>query len=376
MRIRTGLGLLICCCAGLSACTASAPKGPDTTVTAPSAGRPPPPSSVQAALSREAFTPYAALGQSNNDGLAPNESDNALANACMNAAGYPNSGNAPFSISIGPADLAFSQPWGGWGYLGVAEAVQYGFRVLPGAALTALGIDAPQADTNPASLPQAEQTAIGKCATIFGDFTNAVQNGALAGIQTLSNDIYNDVLKDPAVKNATNAWSACMAKNGYSDHQPQTLFIQERQTMYGNSHQINAAAPVSAAANQAQIAAAASDANCTQSADLAGIYFAVQASYEQQLVNANAQALTAAVQQYRTAYAKELNKLPALLRTAKATPFPAGKPRAGLPAARAVISASASGRPPRRPGRPGRPGPAARPAGPRLRRSRRWRPGR
>ena len=345
MRIRTGLGLLICCCAGLSACTASAPKGPDTTVSAPSVGRPPPPSSVQAALSREAFTPYAALGQSNNDGLAPNESNNALANACMNAAGYPNSGNAPFSISIGPADLAFSQPWGGWGYLGVAEAVQYGFRVLPGAALTALGIDAPQADTNPASLPQAEQTAIGKCATIFGDFTNAAQNGALAGIQTLSNDIYNDVLKDPAVKNATNAWSACMAKNGYSDHQPQTLFIQERQTMYGNSHQINPAAPISAAANQAQIAAAASDANCTQSADLAGIYFAVQASYEQQLVNANAQALTAAVQQYRTAYAKELNKLPALLRTAKATPFPAGKPRAGLPAARAVITASASRRP-------------------------------
>src|ERR1022692_33964 len=221
MRIRTGLGLLICCCAGLSACTASAPKGPDTTVTAPSAGRPPPPSSVQAALSPEAFTPYA---------------------------------------------------------------------------------------------------AIGKCATIFGDFTNAVQNGALAGIQTLSNDIYNDVLKDPAVKNATNAWSACMAKNGYSDHQPQTLFIQERQTMYGNSHQINAAAPISAAANQAQIAAAASDANCTQSADLAGIYFAVQASYEQQLVNANQQALGAAVQQYKAAYARELGQLSGLLTTAPTTP--------------------------------------------------------
>ncbi|MGH3182369.1 MAG: hypothetical protein ACRDOE_10770, partial [Streptosporangiaceae bacterium] len=53
-----------------------------------------------------------------------------------------------------------------------------------------------------------------------------------------------------------------------------------------------------------------------------GIYFAVQASYEQQLVNANSQALTSAVQQYRTAYAKELNKLQALLGTAKAEPFP------------------------------------------------------
>ena len=74
MRIRTGFCLLICCCAGLTACTAAAPKGPDVTVSTPSVGRPQPPSSVQAALSRDAFTPYAALGQSNNDGLAPNES--------------------------------------------------------------------------------------------------------------------------------------------------------------------------------------------------------------------------------------------------------------------------------------------------------------
>ena len=236
MRIRTGFCLLICCCAGLTACTAATPKGPDVTVSTPSVGRPQPPSSVQAALSREAFTPYAALGQSNNDGLAPNESSNALSNACMTAAGYPNSGNAPFAISLGPANLAFSQPWGEWGYLGVAEAEQYGFRVPPGSALSALGIDVPPPDTNPASLPEAEQTAIGKCATIEQDFTNATDNGALAGIQTLSNDIYNDVLKDAAVKDATQAWTACMAKNGYSFHQPQTVFFQERQTMYGNSH--------------------------------------------------------------------------------------------------------------------------------------------
>jgi hypothetical protein len=65
---------------------------------------------------------------------------------------------------------------------------------------------------------------------------------------------------------------------------------------------------------------AVSDAGCTESADLAGIYFAVQASYEQQLVNANQQALAAAVRRYRAAYQKELGQLPALLRTAKATP--------------------------------------------------------
>jgi hypothetical protein len=263
MRFRSGLCLLICCCAGLAACTASGPQGPSTTVTTPSVGRPQPPSSVQAALSRDAFTPYAALGQSNNDGLAANESSNALANACMTAAGYSNSGNVPFGISI----------------------VQ--------------------------------------------DFTNAAQNGPLAGIGTLSNDIASEVQRDAAVKNAVRTWSACMAKNGYSFPQPQAVFFQERQNMYGGRREITVGQPVSAAARQAQLTAAVTDANCTQSADLAGIYFAVQASYEQQLVNANQQALTAAVQQYRAAYAKELAKLPALLRRAKATPF--GKPKRVAP---------------------------------------------
>jgi hypothetical protein len=57
------------------------------------------------------------------------------------------------------------------------------------------------------------------------------------------------------------------------------------------------------------------------------------ASYEQQLVNANQQALTAAVQQYRAAYGKELGELPALLKTASAQPYPPA--RAGQPSSAA-----------------------------------------
>ena len=110
MRLRTGL--LICCCMGLAACTASAPKGPDVAVSTPSVGRPAPPTSAQAALSRMAFTPYAALGQSNNDGLAPNESSYALSQACLDAAGYPGVGNVPFAVNLGAANLSFAQPWG------------------------------------------------------------------------------------------------------------------------------------------------------------------------------------------------------------------------------------------------------------------------
>ena len=335
MRIRPGLVLLIICGAGLSACTAGASTGPDVTVSTPAVGRPQPPSSVQAALSSEAFTPYAALGQSNNDGLAPGESTYALSTACMTAAGYSGTGNVPFSVRTGPANLGFSQPWGSWGYLGAADAQQNGFRLEPGSALSQLGIDAPGPGSNQASESRAEQTAIGKCATITASFANAVADGALAGIGTLSNDISDDVAKDPAVSGATRDWKACMARNGYSFTQPGDVLGQELQAMYGHRGGISIQATVSAAANQAQIATAVTDADCTGSADLAGIYFAVQASYEQQIVGANQQALTAAVQQYRAAYAKELGELAGLLKTASAQPFPAGPGgAAGRPSSR------------------------------------------
>jgi hypothetical protein len=328
MRIRTGLGVLICCCAALTACTAAAPKGPDATVRTPAVGRPPAPASAQAALSGEAFTPYAALGISSNDGLAPGESNNALAGACMNAAGYPGVSDGIFGINIppGPGDLTFTFPWGGWGYLGAADAQQYGFGVPPGAALTVLGLGALPA--SPPSLPAAEQAAASKCGTIMQDFANTTQVGALAGIITLSNDIANDVAHDPAIKNATRAWSACMAENGYSFDQPQNANNLENRAVYGGSGSASTSTQVSAAANRAQIAVAVTDAGCTQSSDLGGIYFAVQASYEKQLVTANQQALSAAVSQYRADYKNELTKLAALLRTAKTQPFHQAKPSA------------------------------------------------
>jgi hypothetical protein len=188
----------------------------------------------------------------------------------------------------------------------------------PGSALAALGIGTQGLGAGPSALPQAEQAALGKCSAIEQDFTNAVQNGPLAGIGTLSNDLYNDVEKDDAVSGATRAWKACMARNGYSFTQPGAVFFQELRTMYGGGH-ITPGQPVSAAANQAQIATAVTDADCTQSADLAGIYFAVQASYEQQFVSANRQALDAGVREYKAAFATALKAMPALLQTAPAT---------------------------------------------------------
>jgi hypothetical protein len=313
MRTRTGLCFLACCCAALAACTAAPPTGPNATVTTPAVGRPPAPASAQAAWSSEAFTPYAGIGWGyGNNGLAPGEGALSLAAACITAAGYPGAGAAYDQewVGVGPEFLSpagGTPPWGAFGYLGAADAQQHGFQqflsppppvVLPGAA---------------------EQAAAGKCRPILQDFNNVVDAGPLAGIGTLSNDIATDVQQDAAVKAATRVWSACMARNGYSVDQPQALYNQETQAMYGNGPEN---APVSASANRAQIAAAVTDTGCTQSSDLAGIYFAVQASYEKQLVTANQQALAAMVRAYRAAFKKELTKLTALLRTAKAQPLP------------------------------------------------------
>jgi hypothetical protein len=113
MRIRTVLGVLACCCAALTACTAAAPPGPSNNVTTPSVGKPPPPASGQAALSSEAFTPYAALGAASDDGLASGEWGSALAAACMTADGYPGPAAAgqagPVILGANPAP---SLPWG------------------------------------------------------------------------------------------------------------------------------------------------------------------------------------------------------------------------------------------------------------------------
>jgi hypothetical protein len=323
---RTGTCVVVLmCCASLAACTVAPSFKPDTSVTAPSAGRPPPPTSVQAAISTEAFTPYAELGRASDDGLAPSESQSALSKACLTDAGYPNAVSGfGFGFFLG-GGLTNAAPYGRWGYLGAAEAAQYGFAVGPAGPAGVSGDLSPRGSSS-----SAEQKAIEKCSTIVADFASAQMKGALAGIQTLSNDIQADMQHDPSVKAATKAWSACMAQNGFSVTDPQTAFLKAIQASGGvmsirasggaitiyvgtNGNHAPGSKP-DKARNQAQIAMAVTDADCTESTDLAGIYFAVQASYEQQLVSLNQQALTGAVTEYRTAYAKELSKLPQLLK--------------------------------------------------------------
>jgi hypothetical protein len=337
MRIRTGWPLLICGVA-LAACTANAAKGPAATVTTPAVGRPPAPASVAAAMSSEVFTPYAALGAADNDGLAPGDTYDALHTACMNDAGYGQyAADAPYPARTNHG-LGFPQAYGPWGYVGTALAAQEGFLVGeggPGGGAPAGGVPV----GGPfASLPTAAQAAAGKCFNIMENFNNAQFAHSMSIIETLNNYISTDVVQDGEFKKADRNWSACMAKNGFSSPDAETFWSQALNTIGQGqapaqgqkpTGPLSPPGPPTAAQNQAQIAMAVADANCTLSSDLAGIYFAVQANYEQQFVSANQQALNAGIREYKAAFAKALKTMPALLQAASATLNLPGPPRRG-----------------------------------------------
>jgi hypothetical protein len=328
MHFRIRLGVLAACCVIITGCTAAAPKGPDANVTMPAVGRPPAPASEQAALSGEAFTPYAGLGAFTDDGLAPGDTYAALHTACMTAAGYgQDAATAPYGIRQN-GGLAISQAFGPWGYVGVSVAEQYGFANPDGPYSNG------RPPPGPPSLPAGAQAAGNKCLNIVLDFNDIQVAHSLAGIATMINEISADVIADPDVKKATKAWSGCMAKNGYLSGDPDGFALDEARSIG-----VMAVTPGSTGPTQAQrtaaIAMAVSDAQCTQASDLAGIYFAVQASYEQQFVTANTEALNVAVRQYKAAFAKELSKLPELLSTASGTPFQSRRKPSPAPSASA-----------------------------------------
>ena len=209
--------------------------------------------------------------------------------------------------------MTSAPPFGPWGYIGTALAAEQGFMAVgpDGAGGPGPG--------NTSSLPAGARAAGNKCFNILMDFNNAQFVGSMAGIETMNNDISNVVFYDASIKKATKDWSACMARNGFSQSDPNNLALNEINALGLRYIGPNGPPPPPTAAERsAQIALAVADANCTASSDLAGIYFAVQASYEQQWVNQNQQGLNLEVRQFKAAFAKELSRLPALLRTASA----------------------------------------------------------
>ena len=280
-------------------------------------------------MSSEVFTPYAALGASDNDGLAPGDTYDALHTACMNDAGYGQyAADALYSIRTNRG-MGFPQAYGPRGYIGTALAAQEGFLTGERRAPVLVPV---QPGSPFASLPAGAQAAAGKCFNILENFNNAQFAHSMSIIETLNNYISTDVIEDGEFKTAMRHWSACMAKNGFSSPDADNFALQELDTLGQGPPRAEPrrpARPADRRAEQAQIAMAVADADCTLTSDLAGIYFAVQANYEQQFVSANQQALNAGVREYKAAFAKALKAMPALLQTASATPDLFSPPRRG-----------------------------------------------
>jgi hypothetical protein len=244
----------------------------------------------------------------------------------MDDAGYSQyASSAPF-FARANRGLGFPQPYGPWGYIGVSEAEQYAFNPPD-----TNGPGEGSAPGSAAGLPEAVNAAEGKCFNIVQTFNNAQFVTSTALIETLDNDIGNDVVNDPDLRKAQTAWTACMARNGYGSAQVNSIWQQYSPTILPSPGSSGTSPGAASGPSRAQIAVAVTDADCTLSTDLGGIYFAIQASYERQFATANQQALNASVREFKTNFGKELNKLPALLRTTSATSNIPGPGKPGHP---------------------------------------------
>jgi hypothetical protein len=125
--------------------------------------------------------------------------------------------------------IGLPQPsFGLWGYIGLSLAEQYGFNE----SSLAEQYDANASSTTPppgssaTSVPSGAQAAAGKCLNIVQAFSNAQSATSTAVIETMNGDISNDVITDRDLTKAQQAWTACMARNGYNAVQPGTIWQQ------------------------------------------------------------------------------------------------------------------------------------------------------
>lgn len=178
---------------------------------------------------------------------------------------------------------------GAWGYVGRSQAATSGFHPGPhGRTLSFSG----QAEA------AAFQGCVAKAQASLVSGRPAV-GGAL--IEQLSSYAFGNTLGDRRIETATSAWAKCMNAKGQTADNPESLADQPWPTP---------------TATPAELAVATADEACTVSSNLAGLYFAVLAGYQRELIADHGPALTALRQ-------ADQNELANARRTiASATPLP------------------------------------------------------
>lgn len=231
--------------------------------------------------------PLSAYGPSEQDDARLFTVRKALVVRCMKTGGYRGySGQNLVRFTV--RDIEAVHPVGAWGYIGRATAKRQGFHALA----------APTGDAT--AVTGKERQDFEACA---GKVDKQLPDVAGTAGWTLTERLFDQSIQqtgaDQRVAGARKRWAACMAAAGHPAEDPEKL----------------AAGPWKTAKPTAdEIAAATADQSCTTSSSLAGIYFAVLTGYQQELVSANAAALTAYQKQVRAQTGKIahlLTELPA-----------------------------------------------------------------
>ncbi|MFB7616379.1 hypothetical protein [Kitasatospora sp. NPDC056181] len=205
---------------------------------------------------------------------------NALIVSCMRKAGYTGFGGDGLQAAQAP-DNATALPAGAWGYLGTAVAGVQGFhppkRTLPRPTGPAAG----SGEAYDSARVDCDRQAAERIGSPSGPGTELVGR--------LFDESVAATGRDTRVTAATGEWSACMTAAGFTADAPAAL-----------PERFRAAPDVT----PAELATARADADCTGRSNLAGIWFAVLTGYQQQLIDRNAQALTAQKEAVRAQDAK------------------------------------------------------------------------
>jgi len=186
---------------------------------------------------------------------------------CMAGRGYPDLTAAVIDGQMsGASGAATPVVAGAWGYVGRSQAAVSGFH--------------PEAQGKPLSFSGTGESAAFQGCVPQAQATLVSGPPARGGklIEQLSAYAVGNTLGDRRVETATGAWATCMKARGQAAADPQSLAQQPWPTP---------------SATPAEVAAAAADEACTVSSNLAGLYFAVLAGYQRELIADHGPALAA-----------------------------------------------------------------------------------
>lgn len=253
VRAAIGAALL-----GLVTGCADGPAVQAPPVPAPTIGPAPvSPASYIAAVTDLPWRPYI---QDPRQALIVERAELELVVQCMRRRGYGAFTQSMIQYAV--PDLA-QEPGGPYGWIDGAKARKYGFHTSP-----ADGASFHQA---PVRLSADQDRALRSCTA---GASSALQAGRVIDPGSLVNKMaaqaWSLTVGDARVKTATARWSSCMRAHGFRYSAPPTgdQWLAKSRT-----------------ASPAEIATASADAACTTSADLAGIFFAVDAGYQRELIS-------------------------------------------------------------------------------------------